>query len=178
MLALPGLPTHRAPWSNAVHVLIISWVVILASQAACLGQEWECGPPRGLVRNVVDGDTIDLASGQRIRYLMVDTPERRGPEGTDCFALEATRFNRDLVLGREVELRYDAQCTDRFGRLLAYVSVDGVEINTRLVERGYACVLYIPPNGKDRRQELLGLEELARSEKRGMWGACRRIRCE
>lgn len=157
---------------------IIAWIVILASNLACIDQEFECGPPRGLVRNVVDGDTIDLANGQRTRYLMVDTPEQRGPNGTDCFALEATRFNRDMVLGREVDLSYDTQCADRYGRLLAYVSVDGVEINARLIERGYACVLRIPPNGKDREQELLGLEELARSKNRGMWGACRRISCE
>jgi micrococcal nuclease len=144
--------------------------------SACGNGGSECGPTKGVVAQVIDGDTIDLASGERIRYLMIDTPEITGATN-DCFGIEARDFNRDLVLGKEIELEYDVECTDRFGRLLAYVSVDGREINSLLVERGYACALYIPPNGEDRRTEFENLEAAAMAGNRGMWGACMEVAC-
>ncbi|MEZ4365401.1 MAG: thermonuclease family protein [Kofleriaceae bacterium] len=137
--------------------------------SGCGGER--CGPSEGVVANVVDGDTIDLASGERIRYLMVDTPETTGGKN-DCFGDNAVQFNTDLVLGKEVSLTYDTECTDRFGRLLAYVSVDGQEVNSLLVQRGYACVLHIPPNGDDRVAEFEALEAAARAADRGLWGNC------
>lgn len=146
--------------------------------AACGSDDGSvCGPTSATVTNVVDGDTIDLDSGERIRYLLVDTPESTGG-ATDCFGQNAKQFNHDLVLGKQVTLRYDTECTDRFGRLLAYVSVGDQEINSLLVERGYACVLYIPPNGADRRTEFETLEVQAKAAGRGMWAACPVVTCE
>ena len=75
------------------------------------------GPTSAVVSNVVDGDTIDLDSGERIRYLLVDTPESTGG-ATDCFGQNAKQFNTDLVLGKTIELGYDVEPTDRFGRLV------------------------------------------------------------
>ncbi len=126
-----------------------------------------CGPTKGVVARVIDGDTIELESGETIRYLMVDTPETFG--GEECFGPEAKQFNTDIALGKEVTLQYDTECTDRFDRSLAYVSVDGREINSLLVERGFACVLYIPPNGTDRRSAFESLEEIAQQQNRGLW---------
>jgi micrococcal nuclease len=130
-----------------------------------------CGPAVALVEYVVDGDTVELEGGERVRYLMVDTPESTNG-ADDCYGMEAAIYNRDLVEGREVTLSYDSECRDTFGRLLAYVEVDGVEVNTRLVEFGFACVLHIPPNGADRLQEFMNFQAIAQSESRGMWGAC------
>lgn len=130
-----------------------------------------CGPTTAIVETVLDGDTVELDSGERVRYLLVDTPELSGPE---CWAEEARIFNRDLVTGKEVNLEYDAECRDNFGRLLAYVSLaaDDREVNSLLVERGYACVLHIPPNGSDRVAEFNSLQNAAEIENRGMWGNC------
>ena len=143
-------------------------------------QAGQCGPRRAMVERVVDGDTIDLATGERVRYLLVDTPELHDPENAgvpECFASEARRFNQDLVLGREIELRYDVPCRDRYDRLLAYVGLvatgeNPIELNTRLIERGHARVLYIPPGGTERRDAFLALEEHARAARRGLWGVC------
>lgn len=135
------------------------------------------GPDHATVVNVVDGDTVDLDTGVRIRYLLVDTPESTNG-ATDCFGQNAKQFNSDLVLDKEVELVYDVEREDRFGRTLAYVSVGDQEVNTLLVERGYACVLYIPPNGTDRRAEFDALEATAKAEGRGMWGQCAVVTCE
>jgi micrococcal nuclease len=90
----------------------------------------------------------------------------------ECFGPEAAEFNAQLVADQEVELVYDEECTDFFDRTLAYVSVSGREINSLLVERGFGCALYIPPNGADRAEEFDTLQALARSESRGLWGAC------
>lgn len=147
----------------------------LALTANCVPSADRCGPSEGVVVRVLDGDTIELESGVTIRYLMVDTPEisHNSSEVAECFSGEAKQFNEDLVAGQTVTLDYDTECTDRFGRTLAYVSLDDREINSLLVERGFACVLYIPPNGGDRRSEFETLESLAKQAGRGLWGpAC------
>jgi len=153
-------------------------LVLAAATAGCGGDDdggSACGPTSGTVASVVDGDTVDLATGERVRYLMIDTPEL---SSDDCYAVESRDSNTDLVAGREVSIAYDVECEDMFGRLLAYVSVDQREINTLMVERGYACVLSIPPNGADRRAEFENLEAAAKAEGRGMWGACAEVTCD
>lgn len=129
-----------------------------------------CGPNEGVVESVIDGDTVRMLDGTRVRYLLIDTPEVSPPE--ECWGPEATIYNRDLVEGKTVQLTYDEACQDQYGRTLAYLSVDGVEVNSRLVEFGHACVLHIPPNGADRVLEFMNLQAIAQSENRGMWGAC------
>jgi len=134
------------------------------------------GPDTAKVTRIIDGDTIELEGGERIRYLMVNTPETTGGKN-ECFGQEAVAFNTDLVLNKEVELRYDVEKMDQFGRTLAYVTVDDREVNTLIVDRGYGCVLHIPPNGDDRAQEFEMLEQTARLSMRGLWGACMPIPC-
>jgi micrococcal nuclease len=134
------------------------------------GEDATCGPEAARVARVLDGDTLELDSGERVRYLLVDTPET--DEG-ECFAGEAAAFNRALVEGQRITLAYDpGACRDRHERLLAYVSVDGREINSLLVERGHACVLYVPPGGQARREGFESLEYAARAAGKGLWGAC------
>ena len=147
--------------------------------ASCVPGEERCGPSQGTVARVLDGDTIELESGEKIRYLMVDTPEisHNAGEVAECFADEAKQFNIDLVDGQVVTLRYDTECTDRYDRLLAYVSLDDREINSLLVERGFACVLHIPPNGDARKTEFQTLESQAKQQDRGLWGACENNPC-
>jgi len=127
------------------------------------------------VTSVIDGDTVVIDDGERVRYLMVDATEL---SSDDCWSTEARQANSDLVLSKEVELEFDVDRRDMFDRLLAYVTVDGVEVNTRLVERGFACVLHIPPNGNDRLSEFEALETAARDANRGVWGQCTEVACD
>lgn len=152
----------------------LALVAVLGTCACASGEGARCGPTEATVKEVIDGDTIELAGGQRVRYLLVDTPEL----ATDCYGPEAKRLNAELVLGRRVSLSYDVECTDRFGRLLAYVSVGDRDINRVLLERGYACTLYIPPDGEARREEFALVEAAAKEAKRGMWGACQVVACD
>jgi micrococcal nuclease len=151
------------------------FIVAMASSLWACETGGRCGPSSGVVARVLDGDTVELESGEKIRYLMVDTPEYSGTQ--ECYGVEARQFNIDLVEGQKVELRYDSECTDRYDRLLAYVYVDGREINSLLVERGFACTLYIPPNGSDRKDEFEGLESQAKQAGRGLWGVCETNPC-
>ena len=132
-----------------------------------------CGPVEGVVVRVLDGDTVDLASGIRLRYLLVDAPEiaHNASEDTCCFGDESRLFNESLVLEESVGLEYDEECQDRYGRTLAYVKVGDRMVNRILVERGYARVEVFPPNQKYE-VELRALEESAKAASAGLWGAC------
>lgn len=152
---------------RGLHCLVAVWSCGLLG----CSEPSTCGPAAGTVRRALDGDTIELTSGERVRYLLVDTPEIDAA-GSECYAQLALAMNRSLVEHRHVELRYESACTDRFGRLLAYVSVDGREVNSWLVEQGYACVLHLPPSGNARAQEFLELESGAKRLELGLWGAC------
>jgi micrococcal nuclease len=135
-----------------------------------------CGPRRAVVERVIDGDTIVLPGDVRIRYLLVNAPEITGGHA-DCYGSNAATFNADLVAGKPVELTYDTACQDLFGRTLAYVTVADHDVNRLLVERGYACVLHIPPDGDARADELEAVQAAARAARRGLWGACDPIPC-
>ncbi|HWT92347.1 MAG TPA: thermonuclease family protein [Solirubrobacteraceae bacterium] len=127
------------------------------------------------VERVVDGDTLKLAGGDRVRLIGVDTPETKKP-GTpvQCFGKAASAFTERLVEGRRVTLAFDAEREDRYGRLLAYITraSDGLDVNAELVRRGYARTLTIQPNDRHA-DEYAALARTARRHGRGLWAACR-----
>lgn len=125
------------------------------------------GPAR-----VVDGDSIVVA-GQMVRLEGLDAPEwdqvcHRGepPRRYRC-GLEATEALRDLIADRPVTCRGAVQpnggVTDRYGRLLGFCSVGGVEINAWLVENGHALAFF---RYSDR---YIAHETVARDARRGVW---------
>jgi micrococcal nuclease len=128
---------------------------------------------------VIDGDTVELADGRRVRYIGVDTPETHRREGgrwvkaREPFGRAAMAANRQLVEGRRVRLEYDVQTHDRYGRVLAYVYVvrpDGSErmVNEELVREGLAQPLTIPPNVRYA-ERFVALAREAREANRGLW---------
>ncbi|UCC61027.1 MAG: thermonuclease family protein [Dehalococcoidia bacterium] len=120
------------------------------------------------VVRVVDGDTIEIEGGERVRYIGIDTPEVYPSE--EYYGIEAWEKNRELVGGCLATLERDVSDRDRYGRLLRYVYVDGIFINAELVRLGYARAKSYPPD--TRHQELLEqLEEEAKEAHRGLWGA-------
>jgi micrococcal nuclease len=151
-------------------------LVLVVVVAACGDGGSPCGPSEAVVERVIDGDTIVVTGGRKIRYLLVDAPEHT--DGHDaCFGDSAAQFNTDLVLGKPVSLTYDAVCDDRYGRALAYVTVGGVDVNRLLVARGYACVLHIPPDGDARADEFAAVQDAAKAARVGVWGACDPVPC-
>ena len=132
----------------------------------------------GRVVRVIDGDTVrvrldDPAESRTVRYIGVDTPETVAPgEPIECFGKAASEFNRRLVAGKRVRLVLGRERRDRYGRLLAYVQVEGgPSVEDALLRRGYARTLTIAPND-DRAPHYRALERGARDEGRGLWGTC------
>lgn len=127
-----------------------------------------------LVKAAVDGDTLELADGTRVRYIGVDTPETVHPsKPVQCFGREASAFNHGLVDGRPVRLVKDVSDTDTYGRLLRYVYLeDGTFLNLELVRRGYAKVSTYPPDVAHADEFRAAMAE-ARDAGRGLWSACR-----
>lgn len=121
-----------------------------------------------LVTNVIDGDTIELENGQKVRYIGIDTPELKGNE---CFAVQARDKNKELVEGKRVKLQKDVSETDRYGRLLRFVYTDdGNFINNTLVRDGYATVSTYPPD-ISQQQMFRESQQEAMELSRGLWGA-------
>jgi len=127
------------------------------------------GPPQpgnletAAVAKIVDGDTIELADGRRVRYIGINTPERNQP-----YYQEATAANRQLVGGKNIQLEFDAETFDKYGRTLAYIWVDGVMANIEIVNGGFANVFTVPPNVRYE-AEFRTAERQARDEERGLW---------
>lgn len=124
------------------------------------------------VLEVIDGDTIIIDDGREssVRYIGIDCPEitHEGSAG-DPLAMQATRFNEELLEGDIVRLEYDEEKYDSFGRLLAYVYSDGEFVNLELVESGLAKKFTFEPNDRYVGDIELAQEE-AQSERLGMWG--------
>lgn len=92
--------------------------------------------------NVVDGDTIYLDNGKKIRFVGVNTPER-GVEGYIASKNFVQKFCLNKKVGIDID---DAKHTDKYGRTLAVVIVDGKNLNEMLLKEGLAEVMYIPPS--------------------------------
>lgn len=123
-----------------------------------------------IVARVIDGDTIELDSGEKVRYLGMDTPEITKGKN-ECFGHEAAAKNSDLVLGKTVRLTKDVSNTDRYGRLLRFVWIGEILVNAEMLKQGYAAVLTIPPDVA-KANEFKALQANARSAGIGLWGSC------
>lgn len=118
-----------------------------------------------LVTRVIDGDTIEIEGGTRVRYIGIDTPEVG-----QCLADAATAENSQFAEGKNVKLETDIEKYDKYGRLLAYVFTNDTFVNEKLVADGLATVTTYPPDVKyvDR---YLSAQKEAKLEKRGLWSA-------
>lgn len=91
---------------------------------------------------VVDGDTIYLDNGKKVRFVGVNTPER-GVEGY----IASKNFVQKLCLNKKVGLDIDdRKHNDKYGRTLAVVIVDGKNVNEMLLKEGLAEIMYMPPS--------------------------------
>ena len=91
---------------------------------------------------VVDGDTIYLDNGKKVRFVGVTTPER-GVEGY----ITSKNFVQKLCLNKKVGLDIDdSKHSDKYGRTLAVVTLDGKNLNEMLLKEGLAEIMYIPPS--------------------------------
>src|SRR3972149_7840271 len=116
-----------------------------------------------LVKEVVDGDTIILLDGSRVRLIGINTPEY----GMYFFE-EAREVLEAIVLGREVILEKDITDKDKYGRLLKYVYTGDLFVNLEMVKRGFANAYTYPPDVKYT-ERFLEAERYARENNLGLW---------
>lgn len=126
------------------------------------------------VTAVIDGDTIEVSGGIRVRMIGINTPETVDPRRpVQCFGTEASRRTHELLDGQYVRLVKDVSETDRYGRLLRYVYLpDGTFVNLALVRDGYAQASAYPPDVAHK-DDFAAAQTRARTEGAGLWGTCR-----
>ena len=168
----PDLPLRL----SLPRILLLMLVPVAAAVGIFLGRVTAPGVPpawqAARVLRAIDGDTIEIEGGERIRYIGVDAPElQAGSAGPDCYASEAAEKNRELVMGKTVDLLSDAEDRDQHGRLLRYVFTDGVFVNAELARLGYAEAQSFGPNLRFQ-QLFTQLAHRARLDGLGLWSAC------
>jgi endonuclease YncB( thermonuclease family) len=116
------------------------------------------------VAEVVDGDTVALVSGERVRVIGINTPEKHEP-----LADEATQALAALVANRPLQVVTGPEKRDRHGRLLAWLEVENRDAGLALVQQGLAAAVAFPPN-ISRLDQYFAAEREARAARRGLWG--------
>jgi micrococcal nuclease len=137
------------------------------------------------VERVVDGDTLKLSDGRKVRLIGVDTPElhysdkllrdsrrtHKDIKEIQAMGRRAAAFIKQLCEGQSVKIEFDVRRSDKYGRILAYIYLkDGAFVNAEILKEGYAQVMTIPPNVKHS-DYFLKLERSAREERKGLWAA-------
>lgn len=161
------LRRHHAPW------WVIALVVISLVAIQFFGNR-EATPPSGgqiyVVKRVVDGDTLELADGTRVRLLGVDTPETVHPtKPVEPFGPEASRYTKQRVEGKTVTLEFDKERQDRYGRTLAYVTIDGALLNEELIRQGLGRAQLQYPYSNLMKRRFRAAEDEAKEARRGIW---------
>ena len=170
-------------WLQAAVLLVVA--VAFAGFTAFSGSKHASAVNEYLyVERVVDGDTLKLSNGERVRLIGIDTPEVHQSDkllrdakksGKDVKTIQslgqkASDFVKSMCAGKKVRLEFDVQKKDRYGRLLAYVYLeDGAFVNAKILEEGYAQTLTIPPNVKYA-EKFVELQRNARDNRKGLWG--------
>lgn len=148
-----------------------------AAPTATEGSGAESGGEWGVVVRVADGDTLTVRFGsgeeETLRLLDIDTPETVHPNRPEeCFGAQASDYTKTLVLQR---VRVEPMGRDRYGRLLAYVWVEGDEgselWNVRLLEEGLAVYNDYGNPGQYADRSRAAAEE-AMLAGVGLWSAC------
>jgi micrococcal nuclease len=157
---------------------------LLLIAAAILLRPWDRGADgpggsahlTGRVVRAVDGDTLEVAlddgPNETVRLIGVDTPETVKPDTpVQCFGPQASHFEHRTVEGRRVRLLTGVEPRDYYGRLLAYVWIEGRFLEAELLRRGLARVLTFHPNDRFAHRFEVIAQKASKSGK-GLWNAC------
>lgn len=123
-------------------------------------------PGNRLVVRVIDGDTVQLNGGERVRINNINTPEKKEEMGP-----EASAFARKLLHRKMVKVEGGSR--DHYGRLLGDLVLGGKSFAEAIVAAGLAHVFLIPPYDADKARRLIKAQARARSKARGIWDTSR-----
>ena len=124
------------------------------------------------ITKVYDGDTITLSTGEKVRFLQIDTPELSPAE---CYGEEArsalvTLLNAPGQLALKTDPKLDK--VDRYGRLLRYVFIGKTNINLKLVEIGAAAPYFYKGDKGQYSAQILKAAQTAKAKSLGLWKSC------
>ncbi|MDX9701894.1 MAG: thermonuclease family protein [Candidatus Auribacterota bacterium] len=136
------------------------------------------------IKEVVDGDTLRIESGKRIRLIGVDTPEyyesdklfrdakdsSLEPSVIQSLGERSYRFTQKLCEGKYVRLETGSEKYDQYGRILAFVFLsDGTMLNEQIIAQGYGLVYLRFPFKQEYRDRFIEAQRQARENSRGLW---------
>ncbi len=124
------------------------------------------------ITKVYDGDTVTLATGERVRLLQIDTPELSPVE---CYGKEARAALISLLSSPgQISLKTDPSLDteDSYGRLLRYIFVGKTNINLKLVEIGAAVPYFYKGDRGQYSAQFLRAAQIAKSKSIGIWSKC------
>lgn len=137
---------------------------IIAELPSIIADNTKEGSRLFYVNRTIDGDTIELIGGQRIRFLEVNTPEKGMKYYSEAKALTADYVSNGVYLARDVTDK------DKYDRLLRYVFTNDSFVNAELVRNGFATV-FIVGNDTKYADLMKCLETEAKANKKGIWSS-------
>lgn len=152
--------------------VLLTLVALLAVPATTGARSAESSRATATVERVIDGDTLVVRGGSRVRLVQIDAPEA----GEECYAGASTlELIRLAGAGTRVVLEIDPGLdqVDRYGRLLRYIHTGSRNVNLELVRRGAATPWFYDGDRGRYAARFLTATNAARAARRGMWGACR-----
>jgi len=157
--------TTRKRLAGVVIVILVTVLILVIRLVEEIGPERQ-PLDRFLVKRVLDGDTVELLGGDRLRLLAIDTPERGEP-----FYYEAVRFLDSVSIGQTANIKFAGRRRDHYGRLLGYLYIDSLFINKVILENGLAYLYLFKDNDLDSPEvkELLEAQRSAMAEGVGLW---------
>ena len=93
-----------------------------------------------VVTSCYEGDTCTSSTGEKIRLACIDTPELRGKRADPFTAKAARDYLRELVVGHKVTIRRIT--SDRYGRTVAELFLNGSNVQQQLVASGHASIYW------------------------------------
>jgi endonuclease YncB( thermonuclease family) len=176
---LPNKPIETINYQSAANQTTTSLIKTSLTGSSSIGAVVSTS---AILKKVIDGDTIELSDGQKVRYLGVDAPEIASAVGaTDqCLAQQAKQRNQALLAGGHLQLVADSGGDkDVYGRLLRYVYSGNVFINQQLAAEGLAQVFFCaanqvncpPANDQLRRQQITLAGQAAKQNQLGLYSS-------
>jgi micrococcal nuclease len=165
------MPKKKAPKFNSKSTLVIVITLVIGFFGGTTYQSYQESqaeklPSNPIVTRIIDGDNVELSTGESVRLYGVNCPEKKQP-----FSQEAIDLTTKLALNQEIRIDYQPNYKkDRWDRILGYVFIGDTHLNQELVKSGLCEVVIYEKRAKLIYQdELLQAQELAKQQKIGRW---------
>ncbi|MFZ5980965.1 MAG: thermonuclease family protein [Candidatus Zixiibacteriota bacterium] len=161
--------SRRIRLINAAALVVLVALILIFRLVEVIDRDRTPGE-RFTVAKIIDGDTVELRGGDRLRLLGIDTPEKDEP-----YYETARQFLEKIALGRPARVEYAGRKRDNYGRLLGYLYIDSVFVNRQILENGLGYLYLFKDNDPNSPEikELLTAQREALKNHTGIWSLAR-----